>query len=672
MTEVGEVVDGRYRLDAFAGSGAMGDVFRATRVTDGRTAAVKLLSQNVVEASTTERFLREIRLVARLDHPGIAKVLDAGEHRGRPYLAIEWVEGGTLWEWVKRGALGWRAAANFGKQIAHALGAAHALGIVHRDVKPTNIMVDATTGDVRLVDFGVALAADQERLTKTGVPIGTAEYMAPEQAKAGAVGPAADLYALGVVLYEMLTGRLPFEGSGFGAMVLKLQERAPSARLLAPSSVPLEFCDLVDRLLDPAPETRPADALSVHEALKRIERLPERTAQRPPTIVEGAPQAPPPSRAMPRVALAIFGLFGLALLVAAGALLLGEPPETPPPASPSATSDRGAHVTSATSTAGTQVAAPRLAPEDLGSPDAIPDAGVDPDSTTPDAADELFSSRGCQQSPPFDGPRTLASSDDVGRTFEWVVYLPAGYDWERPHRTLVLLHDSGLDPTYMVKTRRMNEVADEHDLVLIVPRAQKMVRSWREPYEPAFVRRAVLETSKLVCLDPKWLYVMGVGAGGGLLEHDLPCSMPFSAIASVSWRAAKGDTICARNPSPRLSIVADGDPGAPVEGGFVDVRGDMASQEQHVAVWRQAHGCRDTPDRTWKVTDGTCEEWSSCENAPLVVCTPHGGRSWAGETVTVDMLAPFIKMKPQGGTDFPYREAIWEFFEEHGRPLPTR
>src|SRR5919112_844494 len=207
----GKIVDGRYVLGEFLGSGGMGEVYVAHDGVLERDVALKVLrSQYAGDEEFAERFRREARSAASLSHPNIVQVYDRGETEdGTSYIAMEYVPGGTLKEQIgRRGTFGDREAAAVGAQIADALGAAHERDVIHRDIKPQNVLVRAS-GGLKVTDFGIARAASAATSSASGAILGTAGYLSPEQALGEPVGPASDLYSLGVVLYEMLTGELP-------------------------------------------------------------------------------------------------------------------------------------------------------------------------------------------------------------------------------------------------------------------------------------------------------------------------------------------------------------------------------------------------------------------------------------------------------------------------------
>jgi serine/threonine-protein kinase len=223
---VGTLLNDRYRLDAHVGAGGMSTVYRAFDTVLERQVAIKVLhAQGVTDADQLERFRREARAVAQLNHPHIVTVIDAGEQEDRirptPYIVFEYVEGETLKARIRRnGRLPIGEAIAYAIEIARALGAAHERGIVHRDVKPQNVLVDEE-GRAKVTDFGIARTLDQEGLTQDGRVLGTTDYVSPEQALGHAVTGQSDLYSLGIVLFEMLTGDVPFKGENQVAVAMK-------------------------------------------------------------------------------------------------------------------------------------------------------------------------------------------------------------------------------------------------------------------------------------------------------------------------------------------------------------------------------------------------------------------------------------------------------------------
>ncbi len=223
----GAVVDGRYRIVRRIGSGGMADVYLAEDTHLGREIALKVLHRRFAQdAEFVERFRREASAAAGLQHPHVVGVFDRGEHEGTYYIAMEYLRGRTLKDVMTTEApLDQLRVISIGEQILQAAGFAHRNGVVHRDFKPHNVIVDET-GNVKVTDFGIARAGASE-MTETGSIMGTAQYLSPEQAQGQEVTPRSDVYSIGVMLYELLTGKLPFEGDSAVAIALKHMQEPP-------------------------------------------------------------------------------------------------------------------------------------------------------------------------------------------------------------------------------------------------------------------------------------------------------------------------------------------------------------------------------------------------------------------------------------------------------------
>jgi eukaryotic-like serine/threonine-protein kinase len=229
MTLQGQVLAGRYALGAMLGSGGMGQVYRARDRVLERTVAVKVLSAAATQdRELVARFGREARAAAVLHHPNIVTVFDSGAHGDLQYLVMEYVQGQSMAELLRReGVLEPRRAAEVGRQVCQALAAAHATGLVHRDITPGNVLVDPA-GLVKVADFGIAKLAAATTMTGDGMVLGTAAYLAPEQAQGRPVDGRSDLYSLGCVLYELLTGAPPFAGDSPVAVAARQVTEPPT------------------------------------------------------------------------------------------------------------------------------------------------------------------------------------------------------------------------------------------------------------------------------------------------------------------------------------------------------------------------------------------------------------------------------------------------------------
>ena len=276
------VLDGRYALEMLVGSGGMADVYRAKDQLLERTVAVKILHQQY--ESDTEfiaRFQREAKAAARITHPNIVNVYDVGVAEGRHYIVMEYVPGRTLKERIKEeGPVPAPEALHIARQIAGALAQAHANNLVHCDIKPHNILV-MPDGNVKVADFGIARAVTESTMTYNDNIMGSVHYFSPEQARGTLITPKSDVYSLGVVLYEMLTGRIPFDGNTAVSIARKhLEEEPQSVHSLVPNIPPVVEA-LVTRMMAKEPALRPDSRLLVQDITRTEQMMRSDTAVMP-------------------------------------------------------------------------------------------------------------------------------------------------------------------------------------------------------------------------------------------------------------------------------------------------------------------------------------------------------------------------------------------------------
>lgn len=290
---IGEQI-GKWTITRKISQGGMADVFLAesSAHSNGKPdrSAIKLLRIDDLEQSETlmERFHREADILRALKHEHIVELYESGEFRGRPYLIMEYVDGLSLDKVIEqRGKLTWEEVVVIGQMVASALKFAHRQEVIHRDLKPANLLA-SWERHVKLTDFGIARILHENRLTKENAIIGTASYVSPEQAAGKQATRKSDIYALGVILYELLTGRLPFEANNVAEMLHKhryAQFEAPS-RLV--ENIPHDFDQLIGALLEKDPDKRPANALAVEDALNKLKRKFDRQKQYTPKPVSSA------------------------------------------------------------------------------------------------------------------------------------------------------------------------------------------------------------------------------------------------------------------------------------------------------------------------------------------------------------------------------------------------
>jgi hypothetical protein len=333
------VLNDRYEIEAPLGRGGMATVYRGTDRVLGRTVAIKVLADRFAgDDKFVTRFRREAQAAAGLNHPNIVAIFDTGDHDDAHYIVMEYVEGETLADLLNRdGALPPERAADISASVAAALEVAHQTGLVHRDVKPGNVMLTPERA-LKVMDFGIARAAADDTLTQTGTVLGTAAYLSPEQAQGLAVDARSDLYSLGCVLYEMLTGRQPFTGDSPVSVAYKHvnEEPVPPSRVIP--DVPPELDAVTMRAMAKDPGDRFPSAQAMREALAAGAGVPAAvsvgtptepitgrrgdTAVMPPITEEGPPpgERPPggPRRWLPialiaATLIAVVGLVWLAL-----------------------------------------------------------------------------------------------------------------------------------------------------------------------------------------------------------------------------------------------------------------------------------------------------------------------------------------------------------------------
>jgi len=267
-----ETIAGRYRIERRLGAGGMSTVFQATDSVLERPVAVKLLAEHLAEdADFVARFRREALSAARLQHPNVVQVFDSGQDpdSGRHYIVMEYVEGPSCADLLREHKrLEIEESVHIVRDACHGLDYAHRAGVVHRDVKPGNLLIAEEMRITKLADFGIAKAAEQTRITQVGSVLGTAAYLSPEQARGDEAGPASDIYSLGVCAYQFLTGRLPHEYSSLTELALKQQQDAVQPITDLRPELPAELDEAIRLCLERDPGSRYRSALEMAQALE--------------------------------------------------------------------------------------------------------------------------------------------------------------------------------------------------------------------------------------------------------------------------------------------------------------------------------------------------------------------------------------------------------------------
>jgi serine/threonine-protein kinase len=323
---IGTRLSGRYRLEAKLGSGGMSTVYLACDETLDRPVAVKVMHREMSEqADQLERFRQEARAVAKLSHPNVVSVIDAGEDGGHPYIVFEYVEGETLKQRINReGALDPQDAIAYAIEVARGLAVAHGRNMVHRDIKPQNVLIDAE-GRAKLTDFGISRQLEQDGMTATGRVLGTTDYVAPEQAMGRKVDPRTDVYSLGVVLYEMLIGQVPFQAeSQVGVAMKHVNEELPDVQRRRPE-VSAAVALVVERATakDPAQRYQRVDEM-IDDLSTALEVEAARAGSTTGEATSILDAVPPPKRKLPGRSRWSWLAIAALLLVAAATLLVVE------------------------------------------------------------------------------------------------------------------------------------------------------------------------------------------------------------------------------------------------------------------------------------------------------------------------------------------------------------
>jgi eukaryotic-like serine/threonine-protein kinase len=320
---IGTVLSGRYRLEAKLGSGGMSTVYLARDDTLDRPVAVKVMHREMSEQEDQlQRFRQEARAVAKLTHPNVVAVIDAGEDGGHPYIVFEYIKGETLKQRIGRvGALDTQEAIAYAIEVARGLSVAHARNMVHRDIKPQNVLIDEE-GRAKLTDFGISRQLEQDGMTATGRVLGTTDYVAPEQAMGKGVDPRSDLYSLGVVLYEMLVGQVPFHAdSQVGVAMKHVNEELPDVQRRRP-----EASAAVALVVERSTAKNPAERYqTVAEMIDDLQTALEVEAARAGSTTGEATSVldavPPPKRKLSGRARWSWAAIAILVLVGGGALL---------------------------------------------------------------------------------------------------------------------------------------------------------------------------------------------------------------------------------------------------------------------------------------------------------------------------------------------------------------
>ncbi len=657
LPPLGSVFEDRYELRDVLGQGGFATVYLAADRVMQRDVVLKILSpdEDGYAKSASARFLREAKVFAQLHDPHTVTLFDFGESAsGLRFMVFEHVRGEDLTAVLEREVrLEPGAVVHVLKQLLSALREAHGLGVFHRDIKPANILVFTYGQDpyrVKLLDFGIAkdLNPDAARITRTGHVLGTPRYMAPEQLLGEATDATSDLYSLGLVASEMLTGTPAIPGKSNKEILLR-QISAQPLRVGA-EFAPLALREVIERMMARDPANRPPTAeqalADLRDALSRAtvaQPQPDRTPT--PSVDEvPAPSAPAPPLTAPEpterrtrnVWPAV--LFGFVAATAGTVSVLGPSESPPPPVAPEVVVPPGVLVVT-----------PPVVVEQ-----------AEPDAATPDIAEAPTNARlaGCGQPAPFSG---LGRLGGVGGD-SWDTYLPEGYDPDHQHPLVLMYHRRLRTGRSLIADSRIAAVADANGFVVIAPTASGAMAWQAEHLQPT--EDMVHYARGRLCLDPARLYAIGDEVGGSFVRK-LACHMPLSAVAvNTGGTGVTCEPVVA---TARMRLYGLRDKEIPPTGGWGcnPFGGEFASAATIDRNWKGVHQC-EGPDQKWgKFPGGECRTWD-CEFAPLVTCATNGGHYWPGQTGLIDTERCHVE---PAKVEFPYAEAIWKFFDTEGTLL---
>ena len=640
LPSVGDVFEDRYELVALLGEGGFASVYRAQDRLMHRDVALKLLRPRDDSRAANARFMREARVLAGLQHPNIVTLFEFGQTtEGLQFMVFEYVAGRDLKTLLTGGALPIPLVIHILRQLLDALREAHTHGVLHRDIKPANVLIHAYGGDdnrLKLLDFGVAkpLRDVQDRLTKTGAVVGTLRYMAPEQLAGEPVDARTDIFAVGLVAHEMITGQPAIRGRSQKTMIVEQLSLDPI--VVPPSQAPLPLRNVLNRATAREPAARWPSAQAMREALIAAHAAiesgePQIEAEHTTAVRTGAAASNPAPAGPRRDKLAVFAMLaGILIGVAAVYLALSwkRDPEPPPPPAPRA-----------------QV---RVVAE--------PDVDV----RKPDANTTSTALAGCV-APPQDFNGTLPL-DWPGGPVD--VHIPKGYDASERLPVMILLHRVLSTGETFLTLSGMREIADEHRFFVLAPTSTSEF-GWA-PERVSLIADMLDEAQQYLCIDPHWLYVLG-DENAGSFGREIACKMPVSGLATTMDMSGLACRPVA--PTARMRVYGRADKNVPLRGGTGcnPLQGVSQSLARINKEWTQALDCSPEPI-PWQASlkGGTCERWD-CEHGTFASCATDGGHEWPGGN---SLLPGCATSAP--AVEFPFGRAIWTFFAQHGARLDGR
>lgn len=626
--EPGDVIDQRFRIDGALGRGGFGVVYRATDLGGGTPVAIKFATPDEGERyspSMRRRFEREVAALTQLRSDHTVQLLAHGiTGFGQLYMVFELLAGEDLADVLAReGSLDASVVMHILRQLLDSLGEAHRAGLLHRDIKPENIRVVGGSDPwrVKLLDFGIARQAGSERpqITKTGELMGTPRYMSPEQLMDGEVTAASDIYALGVVVFEMLAGPGALAGHGLAAQL----DRLRSGYLFA---VPDQDSSILHRVVQRMTARKLDRRYRTVEQVRRA--LDDEVA---PALAQGGRASIGPRHAL---------VAGAVVAVVAGVLFAAvhEPATDSQPAP--VPQSRIPHALVKADEPSLSVEAPSPPPVDMNG--ASPDAGLD----TGPLGD-------CSASP-FVGYGKLRFRDTM-RAESWETYIPQSASRGAPMPLVILLHGKFETPEEWLSRSGFPELADRHGFAVIAPfdRPELIVDNpWGEEELVGWVRAIFEETAGQLCIDRSRVFAAGHFAGAWFVAKYLVCEPWLTAVAGNVTHTIP--TACSPQ-VPMLWTWPTQSDYIPIAGGRNCMGSTRPPRDRQLRRWRRKMNCTDEFTVTYDAGGDECRRWA-CE-IPLETCVFEGAHGWPGMATSVLDLCP--GPVPQA----PAAEIIWTFFD---------
>ena len=658
----GDVFQGRYRIERHLGRGAHGLVCLAQDRELERRVAIKLFApdgpDDSYRADTQMRFHREARAIATLRSPNTVHVFDSGtSDSGLLFLVFEYIDGSELAQLLEDGE-GLPAAdvVHITRQMLTSLREAHAAGIIHRDIKPENIVISTRGRDqlhATLLDFSIAYATADGRITRTGELLGTPRYMSPEALTEAEITPRSDLYSLGIVVLEMLAGRPALHGNAWIEQLDRLQTGYVfSAPVM--QRIPADFQKFIARMTARAPADRFADAAAALAALDALDFSEDATTVPRARRRTRAPRRAGRTRTQRRGQgqLIMWGIVGALLGAAALAAVVRfrenrrttRAPEQIPLTQPAQL------VVSPLPDAHT--------PTDTATTDTTHDVAV----SDPGSALDIVEDTGCGKEPP--GFNLLGDTPGSIGTQSWEMAIPGRYSADQKHPLLILFHTDMSTPREFIASSRFTGLDTPQPPIVVAPLGRNPA-AWRNITTASQAQELVGAVSKVVCVDPERVFVVGHGTGGRAALN-LSCTPWITAIAVLQYLPRPREVFCAPasskpviliNPTNSKHIRLEGGEGCGILPKSMISLGDW---ERH---WRDRNGCAGSAREETQHRDGVCRRYA-CD-APLASCEDVGGFGWPGSAPRDAGRDPW---KCDGTpAQFPAEQVIWEFFDSIDR-----